>query len=416
MTYTLSSPDHIHTAMEAVQQASWMLAGVSAERRSRVLEAMAAGLKAALDDILEANTLDLEASREMAVPDLVLDWLKLTPERLQVTIRILQRLAALGDLTPRAMESACGHSNSFSYSQLSPLGVVALVYESLPELSAIAAGLCLRTGNALILKGSSDASQSNQAIVQVLQDAIAAADLPEHSLMFFPADRGDTLRSLVTQTQFLNLVIPYGRPSWVQQVVRQATVPVLPATMGNCYLYWGLSGSVDLVLEALISSHDGQPDPINGIEKVIVHESHAGVMLTRLWSRLREEGFEIRGDKALVEQYPDLTLAEPEEWRSPYLHNVIAFRQAPSLTDAIDWINAHTSGHADCIITDAYDESRQFARGVQSASIHVNASPRFSRNPGRSRAIALGMSSYRRTPGGLIGLDALTTLKHVHLG
>jgi glutamate-5-semialdehyde dehydrogenase len=224
-------------AARRAYQASLELASVNGADRSRTLQAMAKALKRDANDILEANTLDLEASREMAVPDLILEWLKLTPERLQTTIQILQRLSELGDPLRRVLNAPYQIEHSQVYCQLMPLGAIALVYEAFPDLGAIAAGLCLKTGNSLILKGGSETSHSNDVIVQSLQSALQQTGLPVACLQLLPCEQGASIRDLVTLDQYINLVIPYGRPSLVQQVVRQATAPVLKSAMGNCYLY-----------------------------------------------------------------------------------------------------------------------------------------------------------------------------------
>ncbi|NEQ34702.1 MAG: gamma-glutamyl-phosphate reductase [Leptolyngbya sp. SIO4C5] len=377
---------------------------------------MAQALENNQDQILEANTLDLEASREMAVPDLVLDWLRLTPERLQVATKILRRLSALGTPSPQMSRLPYAHDAATAYYQLQPLGVIALVYEAFPELGAIAAGLCCRVGNGLVLKGGSEASQTNQIIVQVLQEAIALAGLPETSLLFLSPEQGDALRNQLVQLPNINLVIPYGRPSLIQQIKRQATVPVLASTMGNCYLYWSASSSSDLVYEMITESHRGEPDAVNAIEKVLVHTSHAGSMLTRLWQRLREQGFDLQGDEALVAEFPELSLADSQDWQQPYLGPKIAFKRVESLRAAIAWINRYSSGHADCLVTESYAEGRQFALNVSSTSVYINASSRFSRNPKQGTSIALGMSSQEGRSGGIIGLEALTTIKQIVQG
>ena len=407
--------DLTHTVCQ-VRQAASKLATADPESQSQALAAMAAAMLQYQDDILEANTLDLEASREMAIPDLVLDWLKLTPERLQAVAKILQRLASLGDISPQTAGLPFTRNSAPTYWQSAPLGVVALIYEAFPELGPIAAGLCIRTGNGLVLKGSGEASQSNQVISQVLRGAIAEAGLPADSLLFLPSDQGDVIRNLVVQTQDINLVIPYGRPSLVQQVIRQSTIPVLPGVMGNCYLYWTLSGNLETVYGMIGESRQAEPDPVNSIEKVLVHEGCSGSSLTRLWSLLREQGYEIRGDDSLVAEFPELGLADASEWSQPYLDKIIAFKRVDSLEQAASLINQNSSGHADCLATELYAESRQFALEVQSASIYINTSPRFSRNPKQGTAISLGMTSRKGRCGGLIGLDALTRVKRIVQG
>lgn len=402
-------------ALYQVRQAAQVLSEVGAEGQSRALHHIAKALEMQQSTILEANTLDLETSLEMAVPELVLDWLKLTPERLSASIQILRRLAALGD--PRALSPALSRLTPLasSYSRLMPLGVVAFIYEAFPELAVIAVALCLRTGNGLVLKGGNEASQTNTAIAQVIEQALEDADIPAHCILFLDAHQGDAARTSLLQAKEIDLVIPYGRPSLIQQVMRQAAIPVLPTTMGNCYLYWSASGELDAVAAIAIESHRGEPDAVNAVEKILIHQSHGQAAIVQLCRQLREKGFRLRGDADLVRDFPDLTLTEDQEWSTPYLGRIIALRRVNSLESAVRLINIYSSGHADCVVTESYRESHQFAQAVQSATVYINASSRFSRNPSQASAIALGMTP-RRGYGGYIGLETLMSIKYITQG
>lgn len=384
--------------------------------RSRAVLAMARALKCSFDDILEANTLDLEASREMAVPELILDWLKLTPSRLQATVNLLERLGELSDPLRRVRTADYQQEDSQSYTQLMPLGVIGFIYEALPELGAIAAGFCLKTGNSIILKGSTEASHSNRAIAEILQTAILDAGLPSGCVELITAEHGTSIRDLVTQEDYLSLVIPYGRSSLIQQVVRQATCPVLKSAMGNCYLYWSLNGSLEMVRWMVLDSHESEPDPVNAIEKVLIHRQSLPSSLSALWNSLKDRGFQLKGDGELVQAFPQLQLVQDEEWGTPYLNKTIAFKLVDTLDSAIAWINQYSSSHADAIATESYQESRQFALGVNSASTYINASPRFARNSSRGDAVFLGMSNQRGHRRGFISLETLTTVKHIIQG
>ncbi|MDZ7956973.1 MAG: glutamate-5-semialdehyde dehydrogenase [Aulosira sp. DedQUE10] len=408
-------PEPMNSAKRAYQ-ASLKLGIAKGGDRSRAVLAMARGLERAFDDILEANTLDLEASREMAVPELILDWLKLTPTRLETTVEILQRLGELSDPLRRVRNAEYQQDDSQSYSQLMPLGVIGFIYEAFPDLGAIAAGLCIKTGNSIILKGSTEASHSNEAIANVLQTAITEVGLPAGCLELITAEHGASVRDLVVQDQYLNLVIPYGRSTLVQQVMRQATCPVLKSAMGNCYLYWSLNSSLEMVRWMIIDSHESDPDPVNAIEKVLIHRQALPSSLAVLWNSLKDKGFEVKGDAELVEAFPQLQLAKETEWGSAYLTKTVAFKLVDSLEAAIAWINQYSSGHADCIVTESYQESRQFALGVNSASTYINASPRFSRNPSRGDSVFLGMSNQKGHRRGFISLETLTTVKHIVQG
>lgn len=408
-------PEPMNSAKRAYQ-ASLKLGIAKGVDRSRAVLAMAQALERSFDDILEANTLDLEASREMAIPELILDWLKLTPTRLETTVEILKRLGELSDPLRRVRNAEYQQEDSQSYSQLMPLGVIGFIYEAFPDLGAIAAGLCIKTGNSIILKGSTEASHSNAAIAFVLQTAVTEVGLPPGCIELITAEHGASIRDLVVQDQYLNLVIPYGRSSLVQQVVRQATCPVLKSAMGNCYLYWSLNGSLEMVRWMIIDSHESEPDPVNAIEKVLIHRQALPSSLAVLWNSLKDKGFEIKGDAELQAAFPQLQLAKESEWGSPYLTKTVAFKLVDSLEAAIAWINQHSSGHADSIVTESYQESRQFALGVNSASTYINASPRFSRNPSRGETVFLGMSNQKGHRRGFISLETLTTVKHIVQG
>jgi len=412
----MTSSNDLLEDVGASHQASLILAKTPNPVRDRALKMMAEVLDGSVDQVLEANTLDLETSREMAVPELILEWLKLTPERIQHAVKILQRLSEFPDPLQEVMNASYQVEDVQTYCQRMPLGVVALVYEAFPELGAIAAGLCLKTGNSLILRGGSESSHTNHAIAEALQAGLEEEGLPKDSLILLPSEEGAPIREVIRQDQQINLVIPYGRPSLVEQVVRQATVPVLRSAMGNCYLYWGNSGSLDTVRHLIVDSHASEPDPVNAIEKVLIEHGQSAAAMISLWKSLKEKGFELRADPELAAQYEELKPAEPEEWNQAYLEKIITFKLADNLDEAIAWMNTHSSGHANCLVTQSYHESRKFALGINSASLYINASPRFYRYRTRGNTVFLGMSNQKGVRRGLINLEALTTVKYIIQG
>ncbi len=407
----------------AVRQATEQLntadypANYAADRCSKALEAMGQAIAQQQDDILEANTLDLEISRDMAVPDLVVDWLKLTPERVQTAATIFQRLALSGTtLPPIDMETSLGADYCTR-----PVGIVGFIYESFPDLGAIAAALCIRTGNALVLKGGSEASRSNQIIASILQRSLEDVGLPPE--LIFPIESTDVSRLDVAQCPGIDLVIPHGRPSLVEQVVKHASVPVIPSRMGNCYLYWSASGTLDQVYHMITESHLGTPDAVNRIEKVLVHKGHSENSVIRLWTRLQENGFKIRATEAMRSWKASATapddsaeVAADEEWSTAYLKRAIAFRQVENSDEAIRWINTHSSGHADSVATSDYAESRKFIGSCRSAALYINASPRFIRNAKQASEITLGASNYKGVGGGLIGMAVMQSHQRIFHG
>lgn len=413
----VNSSTPIQLASQRAYNAFIELSKLSGTQRNCGIEAMVRELEESFDQILEANTLDLETSREMAVPDLLIEWLKLTPERLQNTVNLLKELVDCYDPLQRVINAPYQSNAAQTYYQLMPLGVIALIYETFPELGAMAAGFTLKTGNSLILRGCMSASHTNQVIVDLLQNALKKTGFPVGCLEFISCDEGNTIQEIVTQSQYLNLIIPYGRPSLTEQVNRLATVPVLKLAMGNCYLYWSSSGDLDLVRKIIIESHNSKPDPVNAIEKVLISPHQNSSYLVRLFNHLKEQGFELKGDQILVEEYPDyLTLANVSDWKTPYLAKIVAFKLVTDLNEGIAWINRHSSGHADCIITESYRESRRFAMEIDSALVYVNASPRFSRNPKQGESLFLGVSNQKGLRRGLVGLEAFATYKQVVQG
>lgn len=397
-------------------QASRELAKSKPVKRSIALQAMAEAILQHQNDILEANTLDLEANRKIAIPDPIVELLKLTPGRLKTTVEILQRLADLPELIGQVVRASHQLDNCQSYCQRIPLGVIALIYEAFPELAAIAAGMCIQTANSLVIRGGTEASNSNFVITKVLRAALDKVGLPAECIEFIPASDNYSIQELVTQDRYVNLVISYGGSSLVQQVAEAATIPVLRAAMGNCYLYWSATGSLDMARWIILDSHESKPDPVNAIEKVVIDSHHNFSMVVRLWNSLKENGFEIRGDAALVEEFPDLILAEDGEWSQSYLSKVVAFKLVDSLESAIAWINNYSSGHADCLVAESYQESRQFALGVNSACTFINKSPKFSRYQSQTNAIFLGMSNQKCFEQGFIGLEEFTGKKYIIQG
>ncbi|HIK37938.1 MAG: glutamate-5-semialdehyde dehydrogenase [Geminocystis sp.] len=403
--------------LQRASSAFLKMGGIKGIDRSKAVKKMALKLNEFLDEILQANTLDLEISKEMAVPDLILDWLKLTPQRLKSAIAILDTLAELPDPLQKVINAPYQVTYCQNYSQLMPLGVIAFIYEALPELAIITAGLTIKTGNALILRGSSEASNTNAVIVQALQAGLEEANFPAGCLEFLPSEQGFKIEDIVTQDKYINLVIPYGRPSLIQKVTRFATCPVIRSAIGNCYLYWSSCYDLELVKHVIVDSYQTIPDRVNAIEKVLINKQQKSNSLSRLFEYLKGENFTLLGDETLVGQYPEyLQPMSEDKWGQPFLAPIIAFKLVEGLPEAIAWINKYSSGHADCLLTDSYQEARIFAMETDSALVYVNTSPRFYRYIPGSNSVFLGVSNQKGYRRGLISLETFTTVKQIILG
>lgn len=425
------SPEDLTGFIYKSHAAALQLTQISTRDRDNLLLEMAERLKKYKNEILEANTLDLEASREMAVPELVLEWLKLTPERLNFAIECLKQLASLPD--PLTL-----HVGINGYQRV-PLGVVALIYEGFPQLALIAAGMCIKVGNVIVLKGGNEGCYTQEAIANIMRDVLIDRGFPESCIATVP--RGVALKELIVQEKYLRLVIPYGRPSFVQQITKQATVSALPIAMGNCYLYLSSTANLDFAKSIILNSRKGDPDAINAIEKVVIHQSWLNHGLGDWLCDLRKQGLVLRGCPETTayfrqfieesksnhgEEPPQLitygqAIESEDSWGCSYLDETLAIKIVNDTDEAIAWINQYSSGHADVLLTDSLSERDRFVSRINSSTIFVNAHSLFSRcaraGENGSMKVALGMSSLKtrgasRYPG-VIDIYALTTTKQV---
>ena len=381
--------------LQQAQQASPALASAGSAQRDRAIAALAEAVRTAFDEILEANTLDLETSREMAVPEQVLGWLKLTPERLEDTAEILEHLVRARD--PLQVWEAVPSLNATdnggrTYERALPLGTLAFIYEAFADLGAIAAAMSLKTGNSLVLRGGNETSHTNAAFARLCQEALAAAKLPAAAIGYLADERSNSLQELLNSSNYLDLVLVHGRIGLVQKALQLASVPVLPLAMGNACLYWAPDGDAARVVSAIVESHVPDPDAVNAIEKVLVHTGVSPTAIARAFSALKEAAFELRGDAALVAQYPDwLQPAESNEWRCPYSNRTVAFRVTDGPDSARAWIQNCVGSHATAMVCQSYEQSRQFAATSPSPLTYINASPRFYHYYPQDGAIYLGV-------------------------
>lgn len=409
-----STADDEKALLQKARSAASILADLPMHKRDDVIRLFIETFGEFQDHILETNTLDLETSRDLAVPAVVLNWLKLTPDRLKCIEPIFKRLLSIsmGNLA-----NGVGMASHSATVDIFPIGVIALVYEALPELALITAGMCIKTGNALILKGGAETSHTNEAIALIIRETLAKAKLSQDCVVSLPANRSTSVDTLVKQSSSLDLVIPYGRPSLVQQVVTRSTVPVIQTCIGNCYLYWSNQGAMEHVRKIVVESHRGWPEAVNAVEKILIPPTLQQPLLALLWDNLQEEGFEIRGDQDLCSEFQDLMPINPEEWGQPYLRKVLAFKVVADLDEGITWMNTYSSGHANCIVTDSYKESQQFRQRVNSATVFINQSPEFSRlTSSPTGSLALGMARMGGSRHGIIDLNSLMSQKQVFQG
>lgn len=399
--------------LQQVKQASRTVQNNTVQQRDEAVRHLIEQFESRLDDVLEANTLDLETSRDLALPSVLLNWLKLTPNRLQQVTGILEQLLDPLGAPPAGVASQRGRH----LVHYSPIGVIGFIYEALPELALILAGMCLKTGNALVLRGGTETSHTNSAIAAIIQSALELAELPPETIVSLPANQRTPVEALVKEGSGLDLVIPYGRPTLVQQISRLSHIPVIKSAIGNCYLFWSNTGSVEQVQSIIAGSHRGHPDAVNAVDKVIIPATLQRPLLNLLWDNLEEEGFEIQGDQELCSEFPDLTPADPAIWGQPSLRKVVVFKVVDNIQQGIQWINTYSSGHADCLVSDSAKEIQIFMNQVKSASVFINRSPEFSRLKGLFHlSPAFGMAKRGGIIEGVIDLFSLLKPKEIYQG
>ena len=386
--------------VENTKQAVQQLGKLTNQERDRLLAALAIALRQKVPEILEANTLDLEAGLGNSSP--ANNWRKLTPERLKRSIDLLERLQELPlpQIPPVTTPS--------TYCRFTPLGQITLVVDAIPEVLLLGMGMCLKTGNVSIAKCDPGITHCSRAIVSVIQATLTNNKLVPACCQLVDLPLPALLSPLISSRQ----IIVYGKAELIQAVERLAPVPVIAAAIGNCYLYWSASSSWEVVRNSIIDSHTGEPEAVNAIEKVLIQPEHKSSNLIALWSSLKEKGFQLLGNEELVNNYPDyLQLSTDASWSQPYFDKIVAFKSVDNLDIGIQQINQHSSGHADSIITELFIEAQQFAATVETACVYINTSPRFQRYTGNH--IFLGIASQKNHHPGFISLERMMTAKPI---
>jgi glutamate-5-semialdehyde dehydrogenase len=397
--------------------ASRVLATLDGATRNAALEAMAAALGRRVPEILEANARDMEAGEQAGIGAALLDRLKLDEERLRGIAASVLEIAALPDPVGETID---GHRlpNGLDLRRVRvPLGVVAVVYEARPNVTIDCSALCLKSGNAIVLRGSSTAAHSNMALAQVAQDAVASVGLPEGAISIVAGGDRDELRHIATQEGLVDLVIPRGGEGLKAALEEHATVPVIYAAAGNCHVYVDATADLDSAVEIAVNAKVQRPGVCNAAETLLVHADAAPEFLPRALHELRESGVELRVDaraRSLAGELADsLAEATDEDWAMEYLALILAVKVVDSTEEAIDHVNRYGSGHSEAIVTGATESARAFTEGVDAACVYVNASTRFTDGGVFGMGAEIGNSTQKLHARGPIGIRELTTFKYV---
>jgi len=398
------------------KDASYFLGNVTSEQKQQALYKMAAALLSQQEAILKANELDIEKAVQKGTSKAMLDRLSLNEERIHGMADGLRQVAALADPVGEVLSMAKRPNGLQIGQQRVPIGVIGIIYEARPNVTCDAAGLCLKAGNAVILRGGSEAFYSNQAIVSVLSQAAASAGLPEHSIQLIEDTSRETALELMKLNEYIDVLIPRGGAGLIEAVVKNATVPVIETGTGNCHIYVDEEYDGDMAANIVINAKTSRPAVCNSAEKLIIHERAAHEFLPIIVQALREKDVEVRGDERALTIVPDLVPAGDEDWKKEYLDFIMAVKIVDDIDAAISHINVHSSHHSEAIVTTNYAHAQRFLQRVNSAAVYVNASTRFTDGEEFGFGAEIGISTQKLHARGPMGLKELTTLKYIIYG
>jgi len=383
--------------------------------KDRALDAMAQGLLDRCGEVLEANAHDLARATDAGTPDNVLDRLRLTGERVAGMAQGLRDVAGLPDPVGEVVRGST-LANGLELRQVRvPFGVVGMVYEARPNVTADAAGICLKSGNAVLLRGSSSAAASNRAVVAVLRDAAADSGLPADVVQLVPADSRETVVALMRARGLVDVLVPRGGAGLIRSVVEGSTVPVIETGVGNCHIYVDAAADLDRALAIVLNAKTQRTSVCNAAESLLVHEAVAAAFVPRVVRALREAGVTVHGDAVFAAEDGVVT-ATDDDWGTEYLSLDISAAVVPDLDAAIDHVHRHGSGHSEAIVTEDQAAARRFVAAVDSAAVLVNASTRFTDGGEFGFGAELGISTQKLHARGPMGLPEMTTTKYVVTG
>lgn len=400
----------------AAKAASRALALATARAKQEALLQMARAVEERRDALLEANRADLERARGRGHPRAFLDRLTLTESRIEEMAHGLRQVAALPDPVGEVVRM-WRRPNGMEVGKVRvPLGVIGFIYESRPNVTADAAGLCLKSGNACVLRGGSEAIESNTHLAAILAKAVEKAGLPPEALQFIEVPDREAVEVLLTLDRYVDLLVPRGGEAFVRHVAERATIPVLKHDKGLCHVYVDESADPAMALEISVNAKVQRPGVCNAMETLLVHQAIAPAFLPPLAGRLREAGVEIRGCPRTRALVPDAAAATEEDWATEYLDLILAIRVVDDLEAALAHIQEHGSGLAEAIVTSSYARARRFLQEVDAACVLVNASTRLVDGQQFGMGAELGISTSKLHARGPVGVEELTTTKFVVLG
>ena len=401
---------------ERAKKAAAVLGTLGCEEKNRGLRMAADSLIRRENAILAANEIDMEKARLRGMSQGLLDRLALTPERIKAMAGGLLQVADLEDPVGEVLFMKKRPNGLMIGQKRVPLGVVGMIYEARPNVTADAFGLCFKSGNAVILKGGSDALESNKAIAKALRAGLADAGLVEDALLLITDTSRETTRELMRLNRYIDVLIPRGGAGLIKTVVENSTVPVIETGTGNCHIYVDESADFSMALDIIENAKTQRIGVCNACESLVVHRSVAEKFLPLLQERLFKKQVEIRGDEEACKIVPEFVAATEEDWGTEYLDYILSLKIVGSVDEAISHINRYNTGHSESIITSDYANAQKFLDEIDAAAVYVNASTRFTDGEEFGFGAEIGISTQKLHARGPMGLKELTTTKYIIYG
>lgn len=401
---------------EKAKKAEVTLRTLSANQKNKVLSTSADYLMANMKMLLEANHSDVERAKENGMAPALVDRLLLTEARIAQMAEGLRQIAALEDPIGEVLSMKQRPNGLLIGQKRVPLGVIGIIYESRPNVTADAFGLCFKAGNVVILRGGKDAIHSNNAITMTLQEALARCELPSDAIQLITDTSHETAAEFMKLNKYVDVLIPRGGAGLIRTVVKQATVPVIETGTGNCHIYVDESADPAMALDIIFNAKTQRIGVCNACESLVVHEKIKDVLLPLLAKRLSEKQVELRGDEASRNACSSILPAKEEDWGMEYLDYILSVKTVSSIEEAIAHINKYNTGHSEAIITKDYDNSRKFLDEIDAAAVYVNASTRFTDGFEFGFGGEIGISTQKLHARGPMGLKELTSTKYIIYG
>ncbi|MBS4804615.1 MAG: glutamate-5-semialdehyde dehydrogenase [Clostridium sp.] len=398
------------------KEASYDLGIASTTEKNTALEFMAKALLNNKKEIINENKKDLDVAVQKGTSKAMLDRLALSEERIEGMAKGLRDLISLDDPVGEVIEMWKRPNGLQIGKQRVAMGVIGIIYEARPNVTCDAAGLCLKTGNAVILRGGSEAINSNRAIVNILTEAVKEAGLPENSIQLVEDTSRETATKMMKLNEYIDVLIPRGGAGLIQAVVKNATVPIIETGVGNCHIYVDEKCDFEMAKNIIVNAKVSRPSVCNAAEKMLINEKVADEFLPLIVKALREHDVKIIGDDKVQAIINDVTAATEEDWSKEYLDYIIGAKIVKNLDDAITHINKYGSGHSEAIVTESYKNSQKFLNKVNAAAVYVNASTRFTDGAEFGFGAEIGISTQKLHARGPMGLKELTTIKYIIYG